>query len=394
MTPPDPTITRAPSKRASRGTLKCDESIKTGKVMIIDDDHFLIQMLQKYLEDAGYKHVISTADSSQAYEMILAEEPDVILTDLFMPDVNGHEILEMVRGNERLQHIPVLILSVSRDVSTRVKALELGATDFLNKPVDPNELIPRVRNALVVKSHHDHLAKYSEQLEREIRFRTAELEISRKEVIRCLARAAEYRDDDTGKHIMRVGGYAGVVASELGFSADEVELLEQAAQLHDIGKIGIPDGILRKPGKLSRVEFEFMQNHCQFGHNIIQSIPEDDWAVLEQRSDMELKIVDISNSPILLMSSRIAMSHHEKWDGSGYPNGLSGEDIAIEGRITAVADVFDALSSERPYKPPFPRDKCFSIMREKRDSHFDPRVLDAFFARLDDISAIQARYAD
>ena len=394
MTPQSSAITETPPKAAASGILALGEATKTGKVMIIDDDLFLIEMFQKYLRDAGYENVITTADPSRAFKMISEENPDVVLTDLIMPHVNGHEIIRLMRENERLQHIPILVLSVSRDVGIRVKALELGATDFLNKPVDPHELIPRVRNALVMKAHHDHLARYSEQLENEIQFRTAQLEMSRKEVIRCLARAAEYRDDDTGKHIMRVGGYAGVIASELDFPSNEVELLEQAAQLHDIGKIGIPDGILRKPGMLNRVEADFMKNHCQFGANIIQSMPEDEWVVLKQQSDMESQTVDISNSPILLLSSRIAMSHHEKWDGSGYPKGLSGEDIPIEGRITAVADVFDALTSERPYKPPFPREKCLAVMEEKRGSHFDPRVLDAFFARLDDIYEVQAKYAD
>ena len=388
------TITENTKSVASAGAGERGEAVKSGKVVIIDDDAFLIQVLKKHLKDAGYTNLVSTSDSSQAYDLILEEKPDVVLTDFIMPSVNGHEILRLVRGNEATQHIPVLMLTVSRDVETRLTALELGATDFLNKPVDPHELIPRVRNALVVKAHHDHLARYSEQLEEEIRVRTAQLEISRKEVMRCLARATEYRDDDTGKHIMRVGGYAGVIASELGFTHEQIELIEQAAQLHDIGKIGIPDGILRKAGKLSKAEFEFMKNHCQFGHDIIQSMPSTDWVDLKSHADSETKIVDISNSPILLLSSSIAISHHEKWDGSGYPRGLRGEDIPIEGRITAVADVYDALCSPRPYKPPFPKEKSLGIMREKRDNHFDPKVLDAFFKRLDDVLAIQSRYAD
>jgi putative two-component system response regulator len=293
-----------------------------------------------------------------------------------------------------LRHIPVIILTATTDAETKREALSMGATDFLSKPVDSNDLVPRVRNALVVKAHQDHLANYAVELERQVNARTAELARSRAEVIHCLARAAEYRDDDTGHHVLRVGKYVGIIARELGFGGSQAETIELAAQLHDIGKIGIPDSILLNPGKLDQDQYAFMQKHCAIGKQIIQPMAEHDWRKLKTHTELGSGIVGVSSSPLLMTASRIAQSHHEKWDGSGYPLGLAGDDIPIEGRITAVADVYDALSSARPYKPPFPREKCFEILRVERGKHFDPQVVDAFFARSEDIVKVQLDYMD
>jgi putative two-component system response regulator len=295
-----------------------------------------------------------------------------------MPRVSGLEILQAVRADASLTHLPVLILTAATDAQTKQSALELGATDFLAKPVDPADLVPRVRNTLLVKAHLDHLAGYSQELEREVRKRTSELEASRLEVIHCLARAAEYRDDDTGRHVMRVGRYAGILARELGFQNDRAAMLEIVAQLHDVGKIGIPDAILLKPGRLDPDEFRVMQKHCEYGRQII--IPESG----EDRSD----------APLLSLAARIAFTHHEKWDGTGYPSRLAQTDIPMEGRITAVADVFDALCSRRPYKPAFSLEQCLGILREGRATHFDPIVIDAFFRRIGDILSVQSQLAD
>ena len=348
------------------------------KVMIVDDEPINIKVARKYLQNAGYANFVCVSDSTTALEVMRRERPDVILTDVMMPGVTGLDLLRVIRADEALRHLPVLVLTASTDSATKLLALQLGATDFLAKPVDPAELAPRVRNALVVKAHHDHLERYSAQLEREVRLRTAELEASRQHVIHCLARAAERRDDCTGNHVVRVGRYAAVVAHGMGLAEAQVEMLELAALLHDVGKIGIPDAILLKPAKLTAEEFAVMRQHCTIGENIIAPALGDGPAPGA-----------VPQSPLLSMAARIAASHHERWDGTGYPRGLAGEAIAIEGRITAVADVFDALSSKRPYKEAMPLAECLGTIRAGRGSHFDPRAVDALFAGLEQILAIQ-----
>ena len=208
-----------------------------------------------------------------------------------------------------------------------------------------------MRNSLLVKAHQDHLARYSQQLEHQVRVRTVELEESRLQIVHCLARAAEYRDDDTGRHVMRVGRFAGIIARELGLPPERCQMLQLASLLHDVGKIGIPDAILLKPGRLDPEEFRHMQRHCEFGRMIIQPLPEHESEARKLREVLGVSALSTIDSPLLSMAAEIAWTHHEKWDGTGYPRGLSGEQIPLEGRITAVADVFDAVSSKRPYKP-------------------------------------------
>ncbi|NOX58446.1 MAG: response regulator [Planctomycetes bacterium] len=367
---------------------------KNARIMIIDDEPINIKVVRKYLQMAGYENFITTTDSTSAIEIIAKENPDIILLDIMMPTVDGLEILEKVRSNEQLIHVPIVILTASNDQPTKQKALEIGATDFLAKPVDPSDLVPRVRNALLVKSHYDRTEAYAETLEHEVRKRTAALARSRLDVVHCLGRAADYRDNETGQHVVRVGLYVGVIARGLGLDAGMVELLEHASPLHDVGKIGIPDAILLKPGKLTAEEFEAMQKHSQLGKKVFHKLSESEELEYLTHAELGLEIMGVAGSPLLNMAARIALCHHEKWDGSGYPLALAGEDIPLEGRITAVADVFDALSSKRPYKPAFPRKKCFAIMEDERGKHFDPRVLDVFFSRADEITKIQIARAD
>jgi putative two-component system response regulator len=384
--PPEP-AEATPARRDDRGT-------RHTKIMIVDDESILIRVVRKYLQEAGYDGVFGTTDPTETMTLIERERPDVLLLDIMMQQLSGLDVLRLVRRDKRLKHMPVLILTASSDAATKVKALELGATDFLIKPVDASELVARVRNALVVKAYQDHLEHYAEQLADEVRMRTAELAASRQEVILCLARAAEFRDNDTGRHIIRVGRYAGIIARALGFADDEATCLELAAQLHDVGKIAVPDAILRKPGSLETEEFEIMKKHCAVGGNIIQGVPDADRDTLRRHGELGGKLLEVRSSPIMRMASRIALTHHEKWDGSGYPLGLAGKVIPIEGRITAVADVFDALTTKRPYKPALPLDESLQIMREKRGTHFDPTVLDAFLARRADIVQVQVDLAD
>jgi putative two-component system response regulator len=370
---------------------------KTSKVMIVDDEAINVRIVRKYLEHSGYEQFVTVTDSRNAMPTILSETPDIVLLDIMMPEVNGLDILHSIRTDESVRDLPVIILTAASDTGTKLEALDLGATDFLTKPVDQVELVLRVRNALIVKGHMDDLANYSEHLESQVRARTRELERSRQEIIHCLARAADYRDGDTGQHIVRVGRFVRIIARELGFQPDYVDLLEQAAKLHDVGKIGIPDAVLQKPGKLDANEFALMQNHCDFGKEIIQLTPNDadDLPSAEMvGTQCILDILRREGSPLLTLAALIAQTHHEKWDGSGYPCGLQGEEIPIEGRITAVADVFDALSSKRPYKPAFPLKKCFEIMLEGRGKHFDPSVLDVFFAHAREVVAIRQELVD
>jgi len=367
----------------------------TQRIMIVDDEPVNVKVARKYLERDGYSDFVTTTEPTEAIDLILDKHPDVVLLDVMMPGISGLELLEKIRKDKRTADLPVIILTASSDKQTKIDALSLAATDFLSKPVDPVELTPRVRNALCLKAHHDHLRNYAWELETEVSTRTAALKAAQDELIHCLARAAEYRDDDTGHHVKRVGRYAEIVARELQLDEEKIELIANAAPLHDIGKIGIPDAILLKPGKLEPHEWEQMQKHAGYGKRIVESrVTDEEMVTFRTHTDQGAQLLTGSSSPVLRMAARIALTHHERWDGTGYPLGLAGEDIPIEGRIVATADVFDALSSKRPYKPAFPIEKCFNIMLEQRGKQFDPDVLDAFFARRAEIIEIQCSLAD
>lgn len=371
-----------------------DESLLTAKILIVDDEPINVKVCQKYLNELGYKRCIGLTDSTRTIAVILEERPDVVILDVMMPIVSGVDVLRLIRKHDELTHLPVLILTASSDRTTKLTVLNLGATDFLTKPIDPSEMAPRVRNVLSVKRYQDSLRDHAHALEQAVRQRTAELELSRMDVIHCLARAVEYRDDHTGRHVERVGRYSGIIARALGLDENIVMMIEQAAQLHDVGKIGVPDEILLKPGKLTPEEFERMQKHTLFGRNIVERMSEREWEKLRQHVQIGCRILDTPRSPLLSMAARIALTHHERWDGTGYPLGLAGEDIPLEGRITAVADVFDALCSVRPYKPSYPIDKCFSILKSESGTHFDPRLIEAFFSQRDMVVQTQLELAD
>jgi putative two-component system response regulator len=375
-------------------SFKPQDRLREASILLIDDEIINTQIVRKYLNDAGYMSVECLSDSTAAIPFIRKQRPDLILLDVMMPQVSGIDILHVISLDEQLQHIPVLIVTATSDSEVRREALDLGATDFLAKPIQPTDLLPRVRNALTSKYYRDAMIAYADDLERQVQFRTAEVEASRREVVHCLARAAEFRDDDTGQHTVRVGRYVGAIARELGYSDHDVDTLEVAAQLHDVGKIAIPDGVLRKPGKLDPEQFEIMQRHCAFGKSIIEPLRSTEWSLLKMHSHLGANLLSVASSPLLMLAARIAQTHHERWDGTGYPLNLAGEDIPIEGRMTAVADVFDALSTKRVYKPAFPREKCFAILAEGRGNHFDPRVVDAFFNCEAEIVRIQIEHMD
>ncbi len=363
------------------------------RLLIIDDEPIDIRIVEKALRQAGYRHIIAHTDSGTAMEMIAAQRPDVVLCDVNMP-VSGMEILRQVVSDPVLVHIPMIMVTASDDESLRAEALELGATDLLSKPLRNTELLPRVRNALVLKSHVAHLQNYNQELERQVRRRTAELLGSRTELVHCLARLAEYRDNETGRHVIRVGRYSGLLARQLGLDEETAELIEQAAPLHDIGKIGIPDSILLKQGKLTPEEYEIMQRHVALGKGAFEPMSVHEMRTVRTHTVLGEMMVNVSTSPLLTMAAQIALTHHERWDGKGYPIGLSGEDIPISGRVVAVADVFDALSNRRPYKPAFPIEKCFAILDEGSGSQFDPKVVDAFKAVREEILEVRIALAD
>ncbi|QDU58755.1 HD domain-containing phosphohydrolase [Aeoliella mucimassa] len=368
--------------------------VPDAKLVVIDDEPVNIKVVSRLLRIEGYTSFVSTTDSREAIDLIRGESPDLVLLDLMMPHVSGLDILSELRQQPSLSHTPVIVLTASTDQETRVDALRRGANDLLNKPIDPSELAPRVGNLLVLKRHQDQLRDQSRELEAAVQRRTAELEASRRDLLHCLARAAEFRDDDTGHHVLRVGRYARLVAEAMQFDASFIDCIEQAAQLHDVGKIGVADAVLKKPGKLTEEEFDVMQKHAGLGKRVLQRLSPQEEIALRHHADIGAKVLGVANSPVLDMATRIALTHHERWDGSGYPIGLKGNDIPIEGRITAVADVFDALSTKRCYKQAFPIDRCFEIMAESRGTHFDPVVLDAFFSKRAEIVETQMRYAD
>ncbi len=312
--------------------------------------------------------------------------PDVILLDVMMPGLTGLEVCQKLKADPRTQDIPVVIVTALGDVEDRVRALEAGADDFLTKPVALPELRARLQSLLEVKAHRDHLKRHQEWLEREVRKKTKELrkaledlsEAHRKikllslEVIFRLSRAAEYRDEHTGAHIQRMARYSEVIARRLGLNEEAVESILYAAPLHDIGKIGIPDEILLKPGPLNEQEWEIMKKHTEIGAEILHGTP----------------------SGFVRVGETVALYHHERWDGTGYPRGLRGNQIPLAARIVAVADVFDALTSDRPYRKALSLKEAFQIIEEGTGSHFDPRVARTFLEAKEEILAIKEALPD
>lgn len=335
--------------------------IMTGKILIVDDQEYNVSLLERILGRAGFKNVYSTMDSLQVERLLAEVEPDIVLLDLHMPGMDGLAILKMIQ--EKLapdDYLPVLMLTADLTTEARQQGLQAGVNDFLTKPYDRTEVILRITNLLRTRFLHLQLLQYNNQLEEKVRERTKKLEQAQLEMLQLLGRAAEYRDDMTGQHTQRVGALSGVIAERLGLPKETTNLIELAAPLHDIGKIGIPDGILLKPGRFEPDEFERMKSHTTIGSSILEG----------------------SSFGILRLAQIIAMSHHEKWDGSGYPHGLQGEEIPLEARIVALADFYDALTHERPYKRAWTPEETMVEIMKQRGKHFDPQIVDAFIALL------------
>jgi putative two-component system response regulator len=326
------------------------------RILVVDDEPLNVELLAAILGDAGFTAVETTTSPTQALKSCALSTPDLLLLDLHMPGTDGFELMDSLGPAIRTDAgPPVLVLTADVTQSTRHRALGAGARDCISKPFDHEEVLLRVSNLLTLRDSERRLTKHSERLEQAVRERTRELEASRLEVLDRLALVAEFRDDDTNQHAQRVGRSAAAIAAALKLGSELQQRLGPAAALHDIGKVGIPDSILRKPGPLTSGEFEVMQTHTTIGARMLAG----------------------SSFSVLQLAATIALTHHERLDGAGYPAGLAGEAIPIEGRIAAVADVFDALTSDRVYRPAFGRTAALEMMREQSGKQFDPVVLGA-----------------
>lgn len=339
-------------------------------LLTIDDDEALRKSIRVYFEDSGIQ-VFEAANGLAGLDVFRAQRPDIVLVDLSMPVMGGLEFVD--RLHAEVPDHPVIVVSGTGSLHSAVDALNKGVWDFVIKPVLSLAALEHtvrrcVERARLMRENEN----YRLHLERLVEMRTEELTRTRLEVVERLGRAAEYRDNETGMHVKRMSHYAYLLALKGGMAASEAELLRQAAPMHDIGKVGIPDGILLKEGKLGPAEWAIMMQHVQIGANILA----------EESYDL------------LRMARTVALTHHEKWNGEGYPNRLRGEEIPLVGRITAIADVFDALSSDRPYKKAWPVDEVLEWMRGEAGQHFDPHLIDLFIEILPDIVAVRERYAD
>lgn len=329
---------------------------RTARILIIDDQPTNTLLLEGILEEEDYQTFRSITDSRKALPVFLEYQPDLILLDLQMPHLDGFEVMRQLRPRiPSNTFFPILVLTADINPETKRHALAEGATDFLTKPFDATEVILRIRNLLQTRALYLELQNQNQVLDQKVRKRTLELEETQIEILERLALAAEYRDDDTGEHTQRVGQLSAQIAKALSLPETDVELIRRAAPLHDVGKIAIPDAILLKPGKLTPEEFEHMKTHTTLG----------------------AKMLSGGRFPLLQMAEDIALTHHEHWNGKGYI-GLQGESIPIAGRIVAVADVFDALTNERPYKKAWPRHEALEEIQRQSEQQFDPHVVQAF----------------
>jgi len=329
------------------------------RILLVDDEETNLRILRRVLEGSGYSTIVTTTHSAQVASLYLEFRPDLICLDLHMPELDGFGVLEQLAPLIPAgTYLPILMLTGDSSSETLHRALSLGARDFVTKPFTSREVLLRIRNLLEPRFMHLELLQTNHRLEERVRERTRELDLVRLEVLERLARAAEFRDDATGEHTRRVGRVAGLLAGAYGMSPSEVDLIERAAPLHDLGKIGIPDQILLKPGKLSPEEFEIMKRHASIGAAILSG----------------------GQSPLVTMAEEIARNHHERWNGSGYPAGLERDAIPLPARIVAIADVFDALTHDRPYRAAWPVRQVVSAIQNDAGLQFDPELTEAFLS--------------
>jgi len=341
------------------------------RILVVDDLPENALVLKSFLTPIGYT-IEGATDGETALEMVENNPPDVILLDLMMPGMDGFEVCKRLKQNPETHHIPVIIITGMSDRDSNVRAVEAGADDFLIKPFDRVLLEARIKTSVKTKVLHDELIQYKHELEDKVVERTGQVVLTQQVTVFSLAKLAESRDNETGDHLERIRSYARELSEEMiameqyrdTLDSSFVDEMYKSTPLHDIGKVGIPDRILLKPGKLTAEEFDIMKHHSMIGGDTLKAAD-----------------IEAGRDSFLAMGRDIAYYHHEKWNGQGYPFGLAGEEIPLCARITALADVYDALSSRRPYKEPFSHEKSKAIILEGRGSHFDPDVVDAFLTR-------------
>lgn len=333
------------------------------RILIVDDTPENLDVLRGILQE---DYTVNAAISAkQALKILSKIKPDIILLDVMMPEMDGYELCEVLKRDPLTRAIPVIFVTAKDQISDETKGFELGAVDYITKPVSPPIVRARV-------STHLRLYDQKVELERLVQERTAELANSRLDVISKLGRAAEYKDNETGMHVIRMSHFSRFIAEEMGADDKWCELLFCAAPMHDIGKIGIADNILLSPGKLEGDDWEEMKRHVEYGADILSG----------------------TENELLHLAREIALNHHEKWDGTGYPNGLKGKDIPLSARIVALADVFDALTSDRPYKVAWSEEKTLEFIKEQSGTHFDPELCDVFERTLPRVREIQQKFRD
>lgn len=328
---------------------------RKARILIIDDEDGNIEILRRILSREGFTNLASTNDARQATACYIEHRPDLILLDLHMPHLNGLEVMDQLNEIAEASYLPILILSGDLTPDARRDALSRGAKDFVSKPFQQDELLLRIKTLLETRFLYIQIQSQNQLLEAKVRERTRELVEAQIEIIERLAVAAEFRDDNTGQHTQRVGQMSALVAKQLALPDAQVSLIRRAAELHDVGKIGVPDTILMKMGKLTPEEFEIVKTHTVIGARILSG----------------------GRFPLLRLAEEIAFSHHERWDGGGYAS-MRGVDVPLAGRIVTVADVFDALTQQRPYKPAWPVADAIAEIDRQRGRQFDPDVVDAF----------------
>jgi putative two-component system response regulator len=330
-------------------------AFRHARILIVDDEINNVDMLRRVLEREGFTRIESTTDSREAASLYVQHRPDLILLDLHMPHLDGLDVMGQLNEIAEASYLPILILSGDLTPEARRDALSRGAKDFVAKPFQQDELLLRIKTLLETRLLYLQIQSQNQLLEAKVRERTRALEEAQIEIVARLAVAAEFRDDNTGQHTQRVGQMSALLATGLGLTDSQVGLIRRAAELHDVGKIGVPDAILLKIGKLTPEEFEVVKTHTTIGARILSG----------------------GKFPLLRLAEEIAFTHHERWDGTGYA-GIRGADIALAGRIVAVADVFDALTQQRPYKPAWPVGEAIAEIDRQRDRQFDPAIVDVF----------------
>jgi len=346
--------------------------LRSSNILVVDDQPLNVRLLEALLSKWGFESVTGLTDPSRVAELVRAEPPDLVMLDLHMPGLSGLDVMRLLEPvSDPSTPVPILVLTADSTVETKRQALAAGASDFLTKPFDSEEVRLRVSNLLRTRRLETQLKRHGDELEERVHERTKALEQAKLEIAERLAMAAEYRDDETHQHAQRIGHTAALLGARLGLSATAIADLRRAAPLHDIGKIAIPDTILLKPGRLTAEEFEIIKTHTVVGARILSG----------------------SSSRLLQIASEVALSHHEKWDGTGYPRGLSGDEIPVTGRIVALADVFDALTHRRPYKEAWATETAAEEIRRSAGTHFDPDVV-AAFASLDHHRLVSPEHID